>query len=87
MERNRHNDLKKTWELANAHFIAAQDQLKSEVEQLQQKLQSRGGGNGLEGKVQAKLVGLGETALGHKKSLSTEALDVTGTGAMGAQAK
>ena len=41
-ERNRNNDLEKTCELANAHFIAVQDQLKLEIEQLKQKLQGAG---------------------------------------------
>ena len=91
-ERNRHNDLKKTWTLANAHFIAAQDQLKGEIEQLQQKLQGGGGGGG-KGKIEAILLGAEggfatESSRLHKKSLSSEALDVTEVGTVGgAQAK
>lgn len=32
-------ELKKTWELANAHFIVAQDTLKQEIYRLHQKLE------------------------------------------------
>ena len=88
-ERNRHNDLKKTWELANSHFIAAQDQLKGEIEQLQQKL--RGGGGGGEGVLKARLLGAEGLTTGssrvHRKSVSSEALDVTGVDTEGARAK
>ena len=92
-ERNRHNDLKKTWELANSHFISAQDQLKGEIEQLQQKLRERGGEGGGGGILKAGLLGA-ETGLlttgfsrVHRKSVSSEALDVTGLDSVGAQAK
>lgn len=95
-ERNRHNDLKKTWELANTHFISAQDQLKGEIEQLHQKLRERGGGEGGrgEGILQARLLQGAEgglLAIGssriHRKSVSSEALDVTGVDPVGVQAK
>ena len=91
-ERNRHNDLKKTWELANSHFISAQDQLKGEIEQLQQKLRERGGEVGGEGILKARLLGTegGLLTIGsriHRKSVSSEALDVTGVDTVGAQAK
>ena len=72
MDRNRYIELKKTWELANTHFIAAQDQLKTEIGELQQKLQEKGGGGG---KIEALLVGR-TSPLGQKKSLSSEALDM-----------
>lgn len=87
-ERNRHNDLKKTWELANSHFIAAQDQLKGEIEKLQAKLSGAGGVGG-EGRINARLLGAegGFTSGPHRKSLSSEALDVTGVATAGAQAK
>lgn len=32
-------ELKKTWEMANAHFIVSQDKLKQEIYRLQQKLE------------------------------------------------
>ena len=32
-------ELKKTWELANDHFIVSQDKLKREIYRLQQKLE------------------------------------------------
>ena len=83
MERNRYIELKKTWELANTHFIAAQDQLKAEIGELQQKLQEKGGGGG---KVEALLLGR-TSPLGQKKSLSSEALDISGVGTVGSQAK
>lgn len=87
-ERNRHNDLKKTWELANSHFIAAQDQLKGEIEQLQQKLREGGGGEGV---LKARLLGTeGALTTGsrvHRKSVSSEALDVAGVDTEGARAK
>ena len=89
VERNRHNDLKKTWELANSHFITAQDQLKGEIEQLQQKLREGGG----ERTIEARLLGaegagfMTASSRLHKKSLSSETLDVTGVGTVGAQTK
>lgn len=92
-ERARHNDLKKTWELANTHFISAQDQLKGEIEQLQQKLRERGGGGGagvlearlLQGAEGGALLTTGPRI--HRKSVSSEALDVAGVDSVGAQAK
>ena len=96
-ERARHNDLKKTWELANTHFISAQDQLKGEIEQLQQKLRERGGGGvgvGGAGVLEARLLQGAEggalLTTGpriHRKSVSSEALDVAGVDSVGAQAK
>jgi hypothetical protein len=95
-ERNRHNDLKKTWELANTHFISAQDQLKGEIEQLQRKLRERGGGVGggegvlearlLQGAAGGALLMTGSSRI-HRKSVSSEALDVAGVDSVGAQAK
>ena len=38
-EMNAHNELKKTWELANQHFIVIQDKLKNEIYRLHQKLE------------------------------------------------
>ena len=90
-ERARHNDLKKTWELANTHFISAQDQLKGEIEQLQQKLGERGGGGGVlearlqQGAEEGALLTTGPRI--HRKSVSSEALDVAGVDSIGAQAK
>ena len=93
-ERARHNDLKKTWELANTHFISAQDQLKGEIEQLQQKLRERGGGGRvavLEDRLQQGAVEVGALLTTgpriHRKSVSSEALDVAGVDSVGAQAK
>ena len=37
-EKNQVSDLKKTWEIANEHFIASRDKLKQEVYRLHQKL-------------------------------------------------
>lgn len=74
-----HNDLKKTWELANTHFIAAQDQLKLEIEELKQKLQGAGGN---EGKLKDRLLGLEGGLMAAalrtniKRSLSSEDLEV-----------
>ncbi len=91
-ERNRHNDLKKTWELANTHFISAQDQLKGEIEQLQQKRRERGGGEGvlearlLQGAAGGALLTTGSSRI-HRKSASSEALDIAGVDSVGAQAK
>ena len=89
-ERARHNDLKKTWELANTHFISAQDQLKGEIEQLQKKLRERGGGV-LEDRLQQGAVEAGALLTTgpriHRKSVSSEALDVAGVDSVGAQAK
>lgn len=89
-ERARHNDLKKTWELANTHFISAQDQLKGEIEQLQQKLRERGGGV-FEDRLQQGVVEGGALLTTgpriHRKSVSSEALDVAGVDSVGAQAK
>ena len=39
VERLNCSELKKTWELANAHFVVAQDQLKQEIYRLHQKLE------------------------------------------------
>ena len=93
-ERNRHNDLKKTWELANTHFISAQDQLREEIGKLQQKLGERGEGGGGERIIKAGLLqgaGGGLLTTGssriHRKSVSSEALDVAGVDSVGAQAK
>lgn len=92
-ERNRHNDLKKTWELANSHFISAQDQLKGEIEQLKQNLREGGGEGEGEGILKARLLGAeggllttGSSRI-HRKSVSSEALDVAGVNSVGAQAK
>ena len=38
-EKDKVEELKKTWELANDHFIVAQDKLKQEIYRLQQKLE------------------------------------------------
>ena len=88
-ERARHNDLKKTWELANTHFISAQDQLKGEIEQLQQKLREKGGGvleaSLQQGAERGVLLTTGPRI--HRKSVSSEALDVAGVDSVGAQAK
>lgn len=83
LERNKHNDLKKTWELANTHFIMAQDQLKSEIEQLQHKLP--GGESG-----DARLllpISTTNSSQAHRKYLSSEALDVAGVGGASPQTK
>ena len=83
-ERKRHNDLKKTWELANTHFISAQDQLKSEIEQLHKKLERVGVADG--GTVGAELLGLegggfkADAAGVQKKSRSSETINVGGSG-------
>ena len=37
--RESYSGLKQTWELANQHFIVAQDQLKQHIYQLEQKQQ------------------------------------------------
>jgi len=42
MERAANVELKHTWELANQHFIVAQDQLRQEVYRLNQRLEAAG---------------------------------------------
>ncbi len=38
-EKNKVDELKRTWQLANDHFIVSQDKLKQEIYRLQQKLE------------------------------------------------
>lgn len=38
-EKDKVEELKKTWELANDHFIVSQDKLKKEIYRLHQKLE------------------------------------------------
>lgn len=40
-ERNRHADLKKTWELANQHFLVAQSRLEQQLYTVRQQLAMR----------------------------------------------
>ena len=43
VQRAAYEELKHTWELANQHFIVAQDKLKQEIYRLQRRLKEEGG--------------------------------------------